>query len=95
MDFELKTQEGINVSIWFLVAFLQRDRQDSQNLLSSVQCKVGTEKYADSGIFLNYDDDDFNQGYGQFNQAFRALLKGDFLEPYITDHDFMSSNEAK
>ena len=29
--FELVTQEGINVPIWIIVAFQQRDRQESQN----------------------------------------------------------------
>ena len=30
--FELGTQEGINVPIWNIVGFQQRDRQDSQKL---------------------------------------------------------------
>ena len=29
--FELGTQEGINVPIWIIEGFQQRDRQDSQN----------------------------------------------------------------
>ena len=32
-------------------------------------------KYPYSGIFLNYDDDDYNQGYSQNKQALRALKK--------------------
>ena len=31
MDFELRTQEGINIPIWMIVGFQQKDRQDSQN----------------------------------------------------------------
>ena len=30
--FELGTQQGINVPIWIIVGFQQRDRQDSQNM---------------------------------------------------------------
>ena len=64
--FELGTQEGINISIWIFVAFQQNDRQNDQNLnneifyrplVTSAQCIFGTEKYPDSGILLNYNDD--------------------------------------
>ena len=41
---------------------------------------------------MNYDDDDYSQGYGQIKEAFRALAKDDILQPYISDHDFRSSN---
>ena len=41
---------------------------------------------------MNFDDDDYNQGYGQIKEAFRALSKDDILQPYISDHDFRSSN---
>ena len=72
--FELGTQEGINVPIWIFVAFQQNDRQNDQNLnndtfyrllVTSAQCIIGTEKYPDSSIFLNYNDDNYSQGYGQ------------------------------
>ena len=100
-NFELGTQEGINVPIWIIIGFQQRTRQDSQNEnndtfyrppVTSAQCIIGTEKYPDSGIFLNYNDDDYNQGYGQIKEVFRALTKDDILQPYISDKDFMSSN---
>ena len=100
-NFELGTQEGINFPIWIIVGFQHRERQDSQNLandtfhrppVTSAQCIIGTEKYPDSGILLNYDGDDYNQGYGQIKEAFRALTKDDILQPYISDRDFRSSN---
>ena len=101
--FELGTQEGINVPIWIFVAFQQSDRQNDQNLnndtfyrppVTSAQCIIGTEKYPDSGILLNYEDDDYSQGYGQINEAFRALTKDNILQPYISEHDFRSSNDG-
>ena len=100
-NFELGTQDGINVPIWIIIGFQQQDRQNSQNenhdtfyrpSLTSAQCIIGTEKYPDSGILLNYADDDFNQGYGQIKEAFRALTEDDILQPYIYDKDFRSSN---
>ena len=101
--FELGTQEGINVPIWIFVAFQQNDRQKDQNLnndtfyrpfVTSTQCIIGTEKYPDSGILLNYNDDDYSQGYGQIKEAFKALTKDDLLQPYISNADFRSSNNG-
>ena len=56
-NFELGTQEGINVSIWLIIGFQQSDRQNSQNEnnvtfyrppVTSAQCIIGTEKSPDS-----------------------------------------------
>ena len=73
-SFELGTQEGLNVPLWKVVGFQQRNGQDSQNFnngtiyrppVTSAQCTIGTEKNFDSAILLNYDDHDFCQRYGQ------------------------------
>ena len=81
MEFELGSQENINDPIWIIIGFQQRDNQDSQNWkndvfcrlpVTSCQCIIGTEKYPDGGILLNYDDDDYSQVYGQTKEAFRA-----------------------
>ena len=99
--FELGTQEGINIPMYIFVAFQQNDRQNDQNLnndtfvrlpVISAQVVIGTERYPDSGILLNYDDDDYSQGYGQIKETFRALTKDDLLQPYISENDFRSSN---
>ena len=92
----------MNAPIWIKIAFQQRGRQVSQNLkndtfcrrpVTSAQCIIGTEKYPDAGIILNYDDDDdCSQAYGQIKEFFGALTKDDILKPYISDHDFKSSN---
>ena len=101
--FELGTQEGVNVPIWIFVAFQQHDRQHDQTLntdtfyrmpVTSAQCIIGTEKYSDSAILLNYDDDDYSQGYGQIKQAFKALTKDNILQPYISEDDFRSDNNG-
>ena len=101
--FELGTQEGINIPIWIFIGYQQNDRQHDQNLnndtfvrlpVISAQVVIGTERYPDSGILLNYDDDDYSQGYGLIKEAFEALTKDDILQPYITEDDFRSSNEG-
>ena len=101
--FELGTHEGINIPTWIFVAFQQNDRQHDQNLnndtfirlpVISAQVVIGTERYPDSAILLNYDDDDYSQGYGQRKEAFKALTKDDILQPYITEDDFRSSKEG-
>ena len=89
------------MDIWINIGFQQQDRQDSQNLnndtfcrliVVSAQCVIGTEKYLDAGILLNYDDDDYSQGYLQIKEAFKALTKDDVLQPYISEEDFRTSN---
>ena len=101
--FELGTQEGINVPIWIYVVFQQSDRQHDQNLnndtfvrlpVLSAQVVMGTERYPDTGILLNYNDDDYSQGYGQIKEAFKSLIKDDILQPYISGDDFRSSNDG-
>ena len=102
-NFERGTQDGINVPIWIIIGFQQSDRQNSQNEnndtfyrtpVTSAHSIIGTEKYLDSSILLNYNDDDYNQGYGQIKEALRALAKDDFFIPYISDHDFRSSSDG-
>ena len=102
-SFELGTQEGVNVPIWIIVGFQQSDWQHDQNLnidtfyrppVTSAQCIIGTEKYPDYAILLNYNDDDYSQGYGLIKQAFKDLTKDDILEPYISDNYFRSSNDG-
>ena len=101
--FESRTQEGNNVPIWIIVGFQQRDRQDSQILsndtfyrppVTSTQCPIRTEKYPDSAILLYYSDDDYSQGFGQYKEVFRALPKDKMLQPYVSEHDFRSSNNV-
>ena len=101
--FELGTQEGINIPTWIFGAFQQNDRQHDQKLNNDTfvrlpvipaQVVIGTERYPDSAILLNYDDDDYSQGYDQIKEAFKALTKDDILQPYKSEDDFMSSNEG-
>ena len=70
--FELGSQKSKNVPIWITIGFQQRDRLDSQKLNNdsfcrlndtSVQCIIGTEKYPDAGIILDFDCDDSSQDY--------------------------------
>ena len=85
-----------------IVAFQQNDRQNDQELnndtfyrplVTSAQCIIGTEKYPDSIILLNYNDDDYSQGHGQIKEAFKALAKHNIIQPYISEHDFRLSND--
>ena len=84
------SQECMNVPIWIIIRFQQRDRQDSQNLnndtscrlhVVSAQCSLETEKYHDASILLNYDDDEYSQGHSQFKEVLRALTKDIHLQP--------------
>ena len=43
---------------------------------------------------MNYNDDDYSQGYTQIREAFGALSEDDILKPYISDNDFRSTNDG-
>ena len=75
--FELGVQEGIIVPTWIYVVFQQNHRQHDQNLnnqtfykvlVTSCHCIIGTSKYPENGISLNYNDDDYSQGYGHIKK---------------------------
>ena len=92
-SFRLSTQEGINIPIWISAVFRQSDREPEQNLnddtfcrlpVTSAQCIIGTERYPDSAIVLNYDDDDYSQGNDQTKKAFRDLTKNNILQRCIS-----------
>ena len=100
---ELRSQECVNVRIWSFVGFQQRDGQDSQTLNNDTFCRppvtiaqylISTEKNPDAGMLLNYDDNDYTQGYGQFKEASRAFTKDDILQPYISDNYSRYSNDG-
>ena len=102
-NFEVGSQEIKKVSIWIIIGFQRRDRQNSQNWkkdtfcrlpVTSAQYTIGMEKSSDAGILLIYDDEYYFQGYGQFKEVFRALTKDDILQTYIDDDDFRSSKTA-
>ena len=91
----------MNVPIWVIIGFQQKDRQDCQNLNNDTFCRlpvvsaqfvIVTEKYPDAGILLNYDYDDYSQGYDQLTENFRTLTEGDILQPYIGDDSFKTPN---
>ena len=101
--FKLGTQEGIIDPICIIVAFQQSDRQHDQMLnndtfqrppVISAQCIIGTERYLDSAILLNCNDDDYSQVYAQIKEAFRALSKDVTLKPYTSHNDFRSTNDG-
>ena len=101
-SFEIGTHEGEDFPICVNVGSQQRERQESQNSnndtfyrppVTSAQCIIGTEKYPDSAVLLNYEDDDYIQRYGQIKEAFKALTKNDIVQPCLSDNDFRSSNK--
>ena len=102
--FELGSQEGIIVPIWVYVVFQQIDRQHDQNLnndtfcrlpIVSAQCIIDNEKYPDTGILLNFNEDNYSHGYHQLKEAFRALTYDNTLQPYISEKDYRSSIDGE
>ena len=80
-NLELGSQESMNVPLWIFIGLQQRERQVSQNFnndtfcrlpVTTAHCIIGREKNPDAGRLLNYDNDDYSQGYNQIKEAFRA-----------------------
>ena len=44
-------------------------------------------------FFLKYNDVDYSQGKSQTKEAFKALTKGNILQPYKLEDDSRSSND--
>ena len=95
--FELGTQEGINIPIWIFTVFRQSDGEHIQNLnndtfcrlpVNSAQCIIRAERHPDSATLINYDEEDYSQGYIQMKEVFRALTKDDILQTIISEDDF-------
>ena len=62
--------------------------------VTGAQSLIGTEENPDAGILINYDDDEYIQGYSQIKEAFRARTKDYILQTYKLDHDFSLSNAS-
>ena len=56
------------------------------------QCIIGSEKIPDAGTICNYAIDKYSQAYGKIGSSFRHFSKDKTLQPYITQKDFINSN---
>ena len=99
--FELGVGDGLDVPIYVIVGFMQRDQFNQQHQnndtfyrpsVVNAQCIIGSEKFPDAGINCNYAIDKFSQAYGEIVSCFRHLAKDNILQPYITQKDFITSN---
>ena len=100
--FELGVGDGIDMLIHVMVAFMQGDQfnQLHQNnntfyrpSVVNAQCIIGSEKFPDAGINCNYAIDKYSQAYGEIVSCFRHLAKDNNLQPYITQKNFITSND--
>ena len=99
--FELGVGDGSDISIHVIVAFKRRDQfnQQHQNFdtfhrpsVVNAQCIVASEKLPDAGINCNYAIDKSSQAYGEIVSCFGNLAEDITLQPYITQKDFLASN---
>ena len=99
--FELGVGDGIDIPIYVIVGFMQRDQFNQQHQnndtfytpsVVNAQCIIGSEKFSDAGISCNYAIDQCSQAYGEIVSCFRHLARNNILQPYITRIDFITSN---
>ena len=92
--------DGIDIPIYVIVEFMQRDQfyQQQNNdtfyrpSVVNAQCIISREKIPDAGLNCNYAIDNYSQAYGDIVPCFRHLAKDNILQPYITQKDFITSN---
>ena len=81
---------------------MQRDQFNQQHQINdtfyrpsvvNAQCNIVIENVPDAGIDCNYAIDLYSQAYGEIVSCFRYLAKDYILEPYITQKNFISSND--
>ena len=100
LTFELGVGDGIDIPIYVIVGFMQRDQfnQQYQNndtfyrpSVVNAQCIIGSEKFPDAGRICDYAIAKYLQAYGEIVSCFRHLAKNNILQPYFTQKDFVNS----
>ena len=98
--FELGVGDGVDIPIFVVLGFMQRDqfKQQHQNKDSScrpsvvnAQCFIGCKKLPDAGIYCTYAIDKNSKAYGEVLSWFRHLANDNILQPYLTQKDFIES----
>ena len=100
-NFELGVGDGIDVPIYVIAGFMQRDQFNQQHQSNdafyrpsvvNARCIIGNEKIPDAGKFCNYAIDKYSQAYGKIVSCFRHFAEDSILQPCITQKDFVTSN---
>ena len=100
-NFELGVGDGFDVPIHVVVGFMQRDQFNQQHQNNDIfyrssvvnaQSIRRSEKFPGAGINCNHAFDKYSQAYGEIVSCFRHLSKDNILQQYITQKDFITSN---
>ena len=84
---ELGVGDGIDIPIYVIVGYMQRDQFNEQHQVFDIfhrpsvvnaQCIIGSEKFPDAGINCNFAIDRSSQAYGEIISSFGPLDKDNF-----------------
>ena len=96
--FELGVGDSIDLPIFIILGFMQRDQFNQQHQnnntfhrpsVVSAQTIIGRENFP--GRNCSYVIDKFSQAYGGIASCFRHLAEDNILQSYITQKDFITS----
>ena len=102
--FQLGVGDGIDIPIYLIVGFMQRDQFNQQHQNNDTFCRssvvnplciIGSEKIPDAGINSNYAFDKYSQAFGEIVSCFRHLARDNILQPYFSQKDFITSNNYR
>ena len=91
--FELAVGDGIDIPIYVVVGFMQRDQFNQQHQNNdtfkrpsgvNAQFIIGSENFPDAIKNCNYIFDKKSQADGEIVSCFRHLAKDNIFKPYIT-----------
>ena len=92
-SFELGVGDSVDMPIYVIVGFMQRDQFNQQHQnndtiyrpsVVKAQCIVGSEKFPDTGRNCNFAIEKFLQEKGEIVSCFRHLAEDNILQPYFT-----------
>ena len=98
--FERGVGDGIDITIYVKLCFMQVDQFNQQHKCNdtfcrpseiSAQCIVGCAKFLEAGIICIYAIDKYSQAIGEIVSCFRHLAKDNILQPYFKEKDFITS----
>ena len=99
-NFDLRVGDGIDLPIFVIVGFMQRDQLNQQHQSNDTFCRrsvinaqwiIGSKNFPDAGKNCEYAVDKNSQAYREVVSCFRHLAKYNILQKYITQKDFVTS----
>ena len=98
--FELGIESGKNIPSWIIIGFMADEKFDSQLEdnsvfdwlpISQAVCRIGSDRYPNDYINLDYPRNNFHEAYYQIENFFLKHTEDRVLKPFIGLNSFKES----